>query len=151
MPVLHLVSQRPLSGKTAVAVGLGQGLAGLGHQVQFLRTGAGPTAASDAATMAAYTFAASPGVPVPQTALTPDSGATVLVEWDAGELPPAGQVLLGRDGTDLAQLVCVVRRAASVCVDPQLVGLGDDAGMLDRPVGVKQRATDDTDFGSGGS
>src|SRR5438045_6832756 len=40
MPVLHLVSQQPLSGKTAVAVGLGRGLAGLGHQVQFLRTGA---------------------------------------------------------------------------------------------------------------
>ena len=94
MAALNLVATRPRSGKTTVAVGLARGLADLGHQVQLLRTGSGPTAVSDAAALAAYAFAASPGAPVSQADLASPSNATALVEWDVGDLPPAGQVLL---------------------------------------------------------
>jgi len=94
MPALNVVATRPRSGKTAVAVCLGRGLADSGHQVQLLRTGASATAAADASALAAYAFAASPGVPVSAPAPGSASDSTVIVEWDAGEVPLEGKVLL---------------------------------------------------------
>jgi len=92
MPLLNVVATEPCSGKTAIAVGLAQGLADLGNQVGLYRSGSGETANADAAAFAAYLFASSPGVPseAPQAS----SEAIAIIEHDAGVIPPSVQVLL---------------------------------------------------------
>jgi BioD-like phosphotransacetylase family protein len=95
MPLLHLISSRPLSGKTTVAVALARGLAGAAP-VRLVRTGAGSAAEEDAETFASYLFASSPGIPVREIDTAPTSpDETVLVESDAATtLLAEGAVLL---------------------------------------------------------
>jgi BioD-like phosphotransacetylase family protein len=100
MAILHVVSGQAVSGKTAIAVGLARGLAAAGHDVQLFRIGAGRAAQSDAALLASYPFAASPGAPVSPD-VVPGAAAIAIAEWDAGQGGPDGPALL------------VVRAAAS--------------------------------------
>ena len=85
MPVLQIVSSRPLAGKSAIVAGLAQGLARAGFSVRLLRSGAGEAAAEDALAFAGLLFASSPGVPVEagQAPAAADDEA-VLMEAEAG-------------------------------------------------------------------
>lgn len=113
MATLHVVSSKQLAGKTAIAVGLGHGFAGLGR-VRLVRTGSGMAADADAATYAAYLFASSSGSPLAADALSGigDDG-TAVVEAEAGAIPASGPVLL------------VVRGAPTEADTALVSGLGD--------------------------
>ena len=98
MPVLQVVSSRPLAGKSTIAAALARGLTSEGA-VRLIRAGQGPAAEQDAETFAAFTFASTAGRPVPNDALSGlEGGGIVIVEPDAGDvpLPSAGAVVVVR-------------------------------------------------------
>ncbi len=99
MPLLQVLSARPLAGKTTVAVALAQALAAVGETVQLVRTGTGEAAAADARAFAEILSVATPGRPVLPSAVGSLPGLTVL-EADAGETPlvAAPSVLVIRSG-----------------------------------------------------
>ncbi|HLF71537.1 MAG TPA: DRTGG domain-containing protein [Dehalococcoidia bacterium] len=83
MPTLQIVSARPLSGKTTVAVSLAQGIAERGGRVRLVRAGTGNAANEDAVTFLDCMFATSLGEPV-TTPAPAAAGETVILEVDAG-------------------------------------------------------------------
>jgi BioD-like phosphotransacetylase family protein len=95
MPALQLVASKPLSGKTAVATGMGLLFSRNGQRVRLVRAGSGPAADADAQTFAEYLFAASPGRTVTPDAVTAgNTNELVLVELDAGAAPLSLQALV---------------------------------------------------------
>jgi len=95
---MQIVSSRPLGGKTAVAVALALGLSRAGTRVQLVRTGSGDAAEQDAATFNTYTFAGTPGLPLPAEQIAAGDDVTI-VETDAGAEPltaPAMLVVRGK-------------------------------------------------------
>jgi BioD-like phosphotransacetylase family protein len=94
MPVLQVVSASERSGKTAIAVGLAQGLARAGHRVRLLRTGRGEGAEADARTFASLLFAASTGSVVEPASVSAAENEIVVVEADAGDIPLSSKLAL---------------------------------------------------------
>jgi hypothetical protein len=96
MPVLQIVAAKPPAGKTTALVALAQGFAAAGHRVTIVRSGDSPSAAQDAETFTAFSFAGTPGHPVSADEVRADAGL-VLVETDAGaQLPAAPAILVVR-------------------------------------------------------
>jgi BioD-like phosphotransacetylase family protein len=93
MPALQIVSSRPLAGKTAIVVALGQAFAQQAPRVQLLRAGSGAAAEADATTFATFLFAGSPGRPVEASVALSTLAAeqTAIIELDAGATPLAGR------------------------------------------------------------
>jgi BioD-like phosphotransacetylase family protein len=87
MAILQVLSSKPRAGKSAVAVGLAQGLAQQGARVQLLRAGASDSARADAEAFAELAVLSSPGTPVDPGAVRAPDGVTVVVEMDAGSPP----------------------------------------------------------------
>lgn len=96
MPVLQVVSSAPRVGKTAVAVGIAQGLARAGQRVTLARTGKGAEAEADARTFTRYLFATSAGRVLAATEVAAKEGETLIVEPDAGEPLDVPAVLVVR-------------------------------------------------------
>ncbi|HEX5142173.1 MAG TPA: DRTGG domain-containing protein, partial [Dehalococcoidia bacterium] len=86
MPAIQVVSTKPASGKTTVAVALAQGFADAGGRVRLERIGTGEAANADALTFGGYTFAASGGEPLSQAPEIP-SDHLLILELDAGATP----------------------------------------------------------------
>lgn len=113
MALLHVVASRPLSGKSAIAVGIARGFASHGP-VRLVRCGSGTAAEADAGTFAALAFASTPGVPVALESLTGFSESeTVVIEHDSGVVPASGPLLL------------VIRGAMSEADRALVAGVGD--------------------------
>lgn len=107
MPILQVVSASPRSGKSAVAAGLAQGFARVGHKVTLARAGTGTAAEADARAFAAYLFATSTGTPIDPKTLSAAQGEIIIVEIDAGATPmaqPGLVVLRGSPAEDDAGL-----------------------------------------------
>ncbi len=95
MPILQVLATRPHSGKTTMAVALGQGLAQNGARVRLMRLGSGDAATADAATFAECLFASASPLPVSAedaTRVAPNE--TAIVEADAGATPIDGAACL---------------------------------------------------------
>ncbi|HXH23419.1 MAG TPA: DRTGG domain-containing protein [Dehalococcoidia bacterium] len=102
MPLLQVLSSKPRTGKTTVAVALAQGLAGAGSRVQLLRIGDSEAARADAETFATLGFAAVPA-PVKRADAKPAPGHLAVVELDGADEPldaPAVVVVRGGPGPE---------------------------------------------------
>ena len=129
MPAVQVLASSPLSGKTAIAIAIAQGMARSGTRVRLARLGQGEAAEADARSFASYLFASSSGLP---TAEPPQAsaGETLIIELDAGATPLAGvQALIvvrgGPQEADRALAAQLGERLAgtiAVAIEPGQIG-----------------------------
>jgi BioD-like phosphotransacetylase family protein len=95
MANLHILSTAASAGRTALAVGIAQGLAASGARVRMLRAGDDAAAREDAATFAQYLFAAAAPAPVAPAAISAaPAGQIQVIEMPAGEEPATGPAMI---------------------------------------------------------
>ncbi len=136
MPILQIVSSKPLSGKSAIAAGLALALSRSGRRVVLARAGSGDAATQDAASFAALLFASSPGRPLSAADLTPADDLT-LVEADAGVVPlDAPALLVVRSQPDEGD------RALAPALGAKLLGTIASAVVPARTEAVARELTD---------
>src|SRR5690242_14850409 len=95
MPILHVFSTAPGTGKTAVAAALARGFVAAGFPVQLFRAGKDASATADARTFAAIDGVQAADESVSASAIqAPPAPTIAIVEHESGDIPADGPALL---------------------------------------------------------